>query len=100
MRSHAHALRSAQRNKSKPPPLVCTYAEGDEDEWNSRPEVVVDVDRKRSSAAAPAGKRAAVGDKLAREKERRALEDKETLRARIGESAAWLVCDRHLTINS
>jgi len=84
MRSHAHALRSAQRNKSRPPPLVCTYAEGDEDESPSRENVVLDAERKRSSAAAIGGKRAAVGDKLHREKERRAVEEKETLRARIG----------------
>lgn len=90
MRSHAHALRSAQRNKSRPPPLVCSYTEGDEEELPDDAGIVVDAERKRSSAASVAGgaKRAAVGDKMGRERDRRAVEDKDTLKARIAELEA------------
>jgi hypothetical protein len=87
MRSHAHALRSAQRNKSRPPPLVCTYAEGEDEEMVSPPE----AERKRVSSATMTNgaKRAAVGgDRLHREKELRAVEEKDTLRARIAELEA------------
>lgn len=83
MRSHAHALRSAQRNKSRPPPLVCSYA--DEDDASPEPE----PERKRVSSAASGGiKKQALGGgerTIHREKERRTTEERDTLKARIGE---------------
>ncbi|GMK56536.1 hypothetical protein CspeluHIS016_0303760 [Cutaneotrichosporon spelunceum] len=90
MRSHAHALRSAQRNKSRPPALVCTYADDDDVVPEPEPE------RKRvSSASASAAKirKQAVGGgerDLQREKERRGAQERDTLKARIAELEARL----------
>ncbi|CAK9783182.1 hypothetical protein CC85DRAFT_287591 [Cutaneotrichosporon oleaginosum] len=90
MRSHAHALRSAQRNKSRPPILVCTYADDDEAVVEPEPE------RKRVSSASAATtkiKKQALGGgerDLQREKERRGAEERDTLRARIAELEARL----------
>lgn len=76
-------MRSAQRNKSKPPPLSCTYADDDEPE----PLAAANGERKRVSSTTAGPKRAALGgpDKLTRERERRAEEERDTLKARIGE---------------
>lgn len=86
MRSHAHALRSAQRNKSRPPPLVCTYADED-DIVEPEPE----PERKRVSSATMGIKKQALGGgerTISREKERRTVEERDTLKARIGELIA------------
>jgi hypothetical protein len=90
MRSHAHALRSAQRNKSRPPVLVCTYADDDDTVLEPEPE------RKRVSSASASAtkiKKQAVGGgerDLQREKERRGAEERDTLKARIAELEARL----------
>lgn len=89
MRSHAHALRSAQRNKSRAPVLVCTYADDDDIDLEPEPE------RKRVSSATAASvkiKKQAIGGgerDLQREKERRGAEERDTLKARIGELSAY-----------
>ncbi|TXT08720.1 hypothetical protein VHUM_02848 [Vanrija humicola] len=89
LRSHAHALRSAQRNKSRPPPLVCSYAEGDEEELAA---AEAEAQRKRAAngTAGPSlAKRTAIGvDRFGREKNIRTEEEKDTLRARIAELEA------------
>ncbi|EKC99114.1 hypothetical protein A1Q2_06518 [Trichosporon asahii var. asahii CBS 8904] len=87
LRSHAHAVRSAQRNKSKPPPLSCTYADDDEPE----PLAAANGERKRVSSTTAGPKRAAIGgpDKLTRERERRAEEERDTLKARIVSNSRW-----------
>ncbi|BEI81130.1 hypothetical protein CcaverHIS002_0202900 [Cutaneotrichosporon cavernicola] len=92
LRSHAHALRSAQRNKSRSPALVCTYADNDDVILEAEPE------RKRvslgsaSTSAAKLKKQAVGGGErnFQREKERRGAEERDTLKARIAELEARL----------
>ncbi|KAL1406004.1 hypothetical protein Q8F55_007687 [Vanrija albida] len=89
LRSHAHALRSAQRNKSRPPPLVCSYAEGDEEEIA---QAEAEAQRKRTAngnSGPGLAKRTAIGvDRFGRDKTVRSEEEKDTLRARIAELEA------------
>ena len=61
LRSHAHALRSAQRNGTAPPTLICTYtevdADGNEDssldEPIRRPEGDAEIIKKRKAPKRP-----------------------------------------------
>lgn len=90
MRSHAHALRAAQRSKTRPPTLVCTYAE-EEDDAGHAGVAETEAERKRVNSAVSSAKRVAVGNggvdrKISREKELRVIEERETLKARIGEA--------------
>ena len=100
MRSHAHALRNAQRTKTSPPVLCCTWAESDSpepDEYGreSFTQQVQQFDRpplpgaeaKKKSAEVKKAKGSTVGGKsFEREKEKRRDEEKETLLMRIGAS--------------
>ncbi|GFZ45511.1 hypothetical protein JCM24511_03237 [Saitozyma sp. JCM 24511] len=107
LRSHAHALRSAGRNKTTPPPLVCSWAENDTPE-TSPPPGLADMSIRsdgsgptsHSHDGAPRGgadgarKKSVAGKKadknLEREKDRRKDEEKDQLLARIAELEARL----------
>lgn len=101
MRSHAHALRTAQRNKTSPPALICTWADSDSPEpeeprrdappqHTNRPPMPSGEAKKnsaemRKSGEAKKSKGSLVGGKsFEREKDRRRDEEKETLLVRIG----------------
>ena len=103
MRSHAHALRTAQRNKTSPPVLACTWAdnEGDSDEDSaaaaqqavpqavagSQPTISGTGESRKKSSEPKRAKGSLVGGKtLEREKEKRRDEEKDSLLARIGMS--------------
>ena len=102
MRSHAHALRNAQRNKTLPPSLICTWADSDSPEPEEAAHTAYDApvqqiktspvpgaDAKKKSVEVKKPKGSLVGGKsLEREKEKRRDEEKETLLARIGASTA------------
>lgn len=95
MRSHAHAVRAAQRNNSVPPQLTCTYADGDaEDDSSADGEAVPGVSRKSSAehkdkkgatkkvSTARAG---IVGTgNAAKAKEKKLEEERDLLKLRIG----------------
>lgn len=78
MRSHAHAIRSAKRNKTEQPKLCCEWAEGgDEDESPGNGGVGVDV----PGALKGGAKRRKHGDSVDPRDE-----DRDALLARIGAS--------------
>lgn len=84
MRSHAHALRSASRNSTSPPELVCTYADGDS------PDASPPASGRAEQDDRGLNRKKAFGDKSGkrhpdREKEVRREEEKEGLLARIAE---------------
>ncbi|ORY29350.1 hypothetical protein BCR39DRAFT_532444 [Naematelia encephala] len=94
MRSHAHAIRAAQRNKTAPPPITCTYADVDSPEASQSPPLMEVESRRESDGGRPrdsdgarkksSGKRIGETD-YRREKDIRREEEREQLLARIAD---------------
>ncbi|WWD17684.1 hypothetical protein CI109_102125 [Kwoniella shandongensis] len=85
LRSHAHAIRSANRNQTPAPPLCCTYAEGDSPE--PTPPREREEARRQSSTGGGGGGGAGV-KRVAQEQGKRPRttdDEKEMLKARIAE---------------
>ncbi|KAL7419252.1 hypothetical protein Q5752_006089 [Cryptotrichosporon argae] len=87
LRSHAHALRTAARNKATAGPLCCSYAEADDDgSLSPHDEAELSFGHDRRPRHPAGDKRGRRGERnLVREKERRQEEERDKLRARIAE---------------
>ena len=88
-RSHAHAVRSATRNETDIPVLLCEWVDDDDPTSTSEPSEAASAPApsQASKKKAVAGKNAVKSGGLQREKNRRQEEDREVLLARIGTSS-------------
>ncbi|KAK8866110.1 hypothetical protein IAR55_001261 [Kwoniella newhampshirensis] len=84
LRSHAHAIRSANRNQTTAPALTCTYAEGDSPEATSPSE----EPRRQTVGGGGTGTKRPAEDQGKRAKT--ADDEKEALKSRIAELEAKL----------
>lgn len=93
MRSHAHAVRAAQRNGTPPPQIACTYTDGDHDDESSnegQPAIVrkESGEKKKNGIkrSAPGFKASAIGAGPPKAKEKKLEDEREMLKIKIGES--------------